>query len=264
MMMQSKTVLGALLFGLAWPLAASAADMAESWPPVISHQRETPVEYGGTWYLRGDIGLILYSEPDLDWTGLPAGNSYTYNSAKFRNSWSIGGGVGMRFDQWFRADITFDYQFDSELSARGSGACAGAGTSCVSAQRGNFAAYTLMANGYVDFATWGGVTPYLGVGIGGAFLEWSNYQDVTTCVSGCAPFTVTTTMLETDERLRLAYSLMLGAAIDVAPKVKIDAGYRFVGIDDGEIVTGTATTGPIRYKDLYTHELRLGLRYDIQ
>ena len=40
-------------------------------------------------------------------------------------------------------------------------------------------AQTVLANGYIDFGTWGGFTPYVGAGVGIARLKSVDYVDTT-------------------------------------------------------------------------------------
>ncbi len=41
-------------------------------------------------------------------------------------------------------------------------------------------AYSLLANAYVDIGTYGIFTPYVGGGLGGTYVKWSNLKN-TSC-----------------------------------------------------------------------------------
>ena len=119
----------------------------------------------------------------------------------------------------------------------------------------NFSAWTLMLNGYYDFGTYSAVTPYIGAGIGVASIKVHDYAS---SLAGSLTFNDKTTN-------NFAWNLMAGAAIAVTDNVKLDANYRFVSL--GEVKTGGASNGggdnPVHYDNLYAHDFRVGLRYDL-
>lgn len=113
-------------------------------------------------------------------------------------------GVGYRFSELFRSDLTVDWTGDY----------------------GSSSAWTVMGNGYVDFAFGQWLKPYLGAGIG-----WGD-------VSRPGP---------DDDGLALAgYA---GLTFDLAPQTELDLGYRYRSI---------AISGP----DFDDHAIRAGLRYN--
>lgn len=238
-----------------------AADMPGRYPTVVPYNREGPVEFGSTWYLRGDIGMAIYSDPSLSYSG-PNPLAYAPARAKLDKTWTAGFGIGARLGQWFRSDVTFDYHMATDYNAGGTDACGGAGTSCAVRATADFSTYTLLLNGYVDLPGFKAITPYVGVGIGGSFVDWTDYTEIETCVSGCAGSA--RTAYSTEDAWRLAYAAMVGAAIDVSPNVKIDAGYRLLGIGNGPINDALPGGGSVDYKSLFAHELRFGLRYEIE
>ncbi|MEZ5841907.1 MAG: outer membrane beta-barrel protein [Hyphomicrobiales bacterium] len=259
-MIRTAIILAA--FAAALPFAAPdarAADMAENWPSVISHDREGPIGFGSGWYLRGDIGMSLYSDPDVSYSG--TGMAMTGSNGKLDKTWAAGVGVGSRIGRWFRTDLTFDYHEATDYTAGGTSECA-TGATCSISAAARFSTYTLLLNGYVDLPAWQEITPYVGVGVGGSFVDWEDYAEVHRCVTGCTG--IGRTAYSTDDRWKLAYAAMVGASIDVAPQIKIDAGYRFLGIGDGNIVDSRPGLQTARYESLYAHELRLGLRYEIE
>lgn len=105
----------------------SAAVAAADYEP-----QPEPVYAPGGWYIRGDIG-IGFSDAD--------------NQPNSEEGFAIGGGLGYRFNEMFRADVTFDGVFDY-----------GFGNGVDS--------YGILANGYIDIPLNWVVTPYVGAGIG--------------------------------------------------------------------------------------------------
>src|ERR1700730_6551289 len=89
--------------------AAFAADMAIAPPP---QYYAPPVQDFGGWYLRGDIGFsnqrvnnIRKSDP----TAYSQISSLT-ETTSFDSGGVFDVGVGYRFDNWFRADVTAQYR----------------------------------------------------------------------------------------------------------------------------------------------------------
>jgi opacity protein-like surface antigen len=138
-----------------------------------------------SWYIRGDAGVGFAD-------GGGGGEALT-----------AGLGVGYHFSELFRSDLTVDWTGDY----------------------GDDSAWTLMANGYVDFA-FGSWTPYIGAGIG-----WGD-------VSRPGP---------DDDGLALAGHA--GLTFALAPQTDIDLSYRYRTI---------SVSGP----DFDDHALRAGLRFN--
>ena len=120
-------------------------------------------------------------------------------------------------------------------------------------------AYSLMANAYVDLGTYGSVTPYVGAGIGGTYVKWSNLRN-TICddpyATGCYG-----SEHGGEKSWRFTYALMAGATIDLTCALKADVGYRFRHVTGGEMFGYVENGGPGRDKGFYSHEARVGARY---
>jgi opacity protein-like surface antigen len=84
-------------------------------------------------YLRGDIGAAL-----LRWNG-----------GDDDEAWSIGGGIGYQVSDFFRTDLTLDWNGDYSI---------GGGQ--------NVSSLAVMGNAYLDWANDSMFTPYLGAGVG--------------------------------------------------------------------------------------------------
>ncbi|SIS74027.1 outer membrane protein [Insolitispirillum peregrinum] len=168
------------------------------------------------------------------------------------NSPIIGAGVGYRFNQYLRTDLTLGYRGGYDINAN----TTQGGTTFNF--KGDVSAITGMANVYVDVAKMGMFTPYVGAGIGFSRNKVSDTDITTTAgVNGS---------LEGDTTTSLAWQVGAGVGIDVAPKWTIDVGYRY--LDLGEAKSGsTATIGGVTVGnatakgDLRAHELQAGVRY---
>ncbi len=160
-----KTMLlaGAMLAPVA--VAAKAADLD---PPAAAD----PSLMG--LYLRADAGWSW-----LDWNGGDNDNNFV-----------AGGGIGYRFTDNFRTDITADWSGDYKV-----------------VPGGEISTTTVLGNLYFDWANDSMFTPYIGVGAG---YGWVN-------ASGGG--------LDDDSGLALGASA--GVAVNLTNNLAIDAGYRF-------------------------------------
>lgn len=172
-----------LLFALILPaVSAVAADME---PPGLMDPPE--VEIGGSkfaegWYLRGDLSYNMVTDAKAaSYRNFNSvGGTYSdvaFDSFRFGKGISPTGGVGYKFNEWVRADLTADY-FGSNLraSSTSSAPCSSAepaGTTCSNAYSATYTALGIMANGYIDLGTVIGITPYVGGGIGVYNVDWA-------------------------------------------------------------------------------------------
>ncbi|SDA83544.1 Opacity protein [Sinorhizobium sp. NFACC03] len=261
--------------GLLLSGAALAADEDLLNAPEITIEKETV----GTSaiYLRGDIGYAPWrGEGDPYYRTFGAGtltyDSVSFDNARFDKPFSGSLGVGYQFTDTFRADLTADY-FEGRFSGSSSSAspCVGqgAGTSCAFSTGADYSALGLMANAYVDFGTLAGFTPYVGGGIGATRLNWDTAIERATCVAGggACGGSPTSTSYEGRDSWRFTYALMAGVSYDLSEQLKLDVGYRYSHIADGEMfgfgaeaLVGAA--GDKGFDDgLSRHEIRAGLRF---
>lgn len=178
-------------------------------------------------YLRADVGYGITMNPD------GANTAGAFTNEDVGNLGVFGGGVGYRFNENLRADLTFSYRPDADVDATTSG-----GTNIASEVDG----MTIMINAYADLGEFSGFTPYVGAGIGYARLETADQ---------------TGTVVNGGVSSNFAWAVMLGTAIDVGmgDATRADLGYRFINL--GEFEQESSTT----YDDLMVHELRAGLRH---
>jgi opacity protein-like surface antigen len=116
--------------------------------------------------------------------------------------------------------------------------------------------YTMMLNAYKDLGNFGGITPYVGAGIG---LAYNRIGETT--------FTETTTRHNTilgHDDLAFAWSLMAGVGYQLSDRAVLDVGYRYLdlGKATSDSVDNTRAYNPrIRFDDLASHEIKVGIRY---
>lgn len=260
----------AFLAGLAASVA-SAEDIEVIEAPELDFSARSTAATG--WYVRGDLGYagwVTGGKPSYT-TYLPDGAVFsreTFDSARFSEPFSYGVGVGYQFNSLLRADLTTDF-FKGRLDGTSDMAtpCSGAepaGTSCRFTHKAGYSAASIMANGYVDLATFMGITPYIGAGAGATHLDWDDLQSTATCQDGSAACSGTGqagATLPGHDTWRFTYALMAGASYDISDRIKIDFGYRFSDLGGGRMFGSGAADGAVGRDDGFRkHEFRIGIR----
>jgi len=212
---------------------AHAADMPRLPPPIV----EEPVPplrdiFLTGWYLRGDIGYRWDRASRV--TGVTGAD---LTNSNFGKDYTVSGGAGFR-SRWLRADLTIDYatgfNYTGTFLAPGD-------------TKAKIQSTSLLVNGYADLGTWYRLTPYIGVGVGAANVYLSNL----TSPGFSGPSAST--------RWNFVWAAMAGVGWTVAHNLIIDFGYRYLSL--GDVKSDSGTTGNVTFKNVYAHELRLGLRW---
>lgn len=109
---------------------------------------------------------------------------------------------------------------------------------------------TLLANVYWDITNFHGFTPYIGGGIGMAFLKTKvNYTYAGTGEYENGSFSDTDTVF--------AGQVGLGCSYAFTDNISADLGYRFLMMGDGDAdIYGIS----MKSKDLYAHQITMGVR----
>ena len=237
---------------------ANAADLYQPEPaaPVV----EQPVIAAASgWYLRGDVSYDITNLRGAQFfQGNRASHQVDFDSADVDNTGNIGVGIGYQVNDYFRVDKTFDYMFSSDFRGSTHGRC-GSGAKCTSKDVSSFSAYSLMANAYVDIYKWGIFTPYVGFGLGGTYVNWSDLKN-TACAtngSGCDD----TVIHKGKDSWRFTYALMAGTSVDINCQFKADLGYRYRHVSGGNMFGYNLKGGPGSDKGFDIHEVRSGVRY---
>lgn len=230
--------------------SAIAADVIEApvepAPVVVEH---APVAASG-WYLRGDIDYHWSDVDDIEYITYTPPGTGAFTSTELDGSWSIGGGVGYRMNDYLRADLTVDYLADADFTGSTSGTCGG--LPCTSVDSSSYSALLVLANAYVDLGTYGGFTPYIGAGIGGAHVSW---DDLNNSVGGVV------TTHGGASNWRFAYALHAGTSYCISDNLDLDVGYRYSHIEGGRMFEFAPIAGPGFDDGIDNHEVRAGLRY---
>lgn len=243
----------AIAAAFAFTTAAHAADYVEpraEMPPEVVYE-EVPY---GNWYIRGDMNYHWSKLRGTEYITygccVPDPGTDDFDETSLKGSLSLGGGVGYRITPYLRTDFTADYWFKSDFRGTSSGTCGG--VPCTSSDESSYEALLLMANAYADLGTYYGITPYVGAGVGGAYLMWDDLENDIGFV----------TTHEGADNWRFAWSLMAGASYCLTNDIDLDLGYRFTQISGGRMFEQAGGVGPGFDDGLNVHEVRAGLRYN--
>lgn len=260
--------LKALLFvSAAMVAAATGARAADMLPPPVSvpHPVYEPADFSG-WYLRGDAGVGVAGSTDHRSSfaaGSPAIPGFAEVTSSLESAAFVGFGLGYRFNNWFRVDATGEYRASSAYSSLNhyTGSPPGC-IECYDQYRATFSGGVFLLNGYVDLGTWAGITPYIGVGVGGSYNVVKDITDhnVTTGTG----FGYGKGSSDWD----FAWALMAGVSYAVTPNLALEMGYRY--LDRGSANTGAIACANSSGGGCYlerqsfkvtSHDLRLGMRW---
>lgn len=254
-----KFILSAAVL-LATTISANAADLLQ--PSPVNKQDFGLRGSSSGWYARADVGAAIFGN-----FGVASTADGPFTDVNLTTSVNLDLGVGYRWNKYFRTDITAGYVGPSQFTGAEPTipvACDGTpGGTCTFSDEADLNVFTSLANLYLDLGTYGGLTPYIGGGVGAAYVSFTDYRSSSSCV-GCAPGFVDTTFgLSGSGAWQFAYQLSAGVAYDLTDNFKIDASYRYLRVRDGIAVRqDDGLAGSFEYDDLSNHLFRLGLRYE--
>lgn len=250
-----KALFVALLAGVAGP--AFAADYYEPQPEVVP-------EIVGGWYIRGHIGMSNQEFDGLESSLYGASSIIDYgwhDEGGFSSAPIFGAGVGYKFNDYLRGDLTVEYRGKSDFNALDYVTDAdGTTTNDFRAKKSE---WVVMANAYADIGTWYGITPYVGAGIGGSYNTISHFRDIN-IINGGGGYA------DDDSTWNFAWALHTGLGIQATERLIIDLGYSFVSLGDGQ--TGSLQNDDpdydidndgFKFNDIYSNDFKLGVRYSL-
>ena len=242
--------------------SAFAADLPLPAPPVFQPP-PAQLAVGGGFYLRGDVGVgitDLRTRPsDFDAANVPP--DARFDKSSLYDAALIDVGVGYRFNDYFRADVTGTYHGAARFGAIESyqGAeYATDGTRSSDSYTASIRTVTGLVNGYIDLGCWYGLTPFVGAGVGVANVKVAGLIDQNG--GGYA---------SDHSQTNFAFALMAGLDFAVTRNLTMELGYRY--LDAGNVQSGAIqcyyTGAPCpqerqHYKLAY-NDIRLGFRYTL-
>jgi opacity protein-like surface antigen len=234
-----------------------------------------PAPSGRAWYLKGTIGM-KNPEPGGIWTdGTGAGDGYdsgifTVHHKDIKSSAMYGFGIGVEHSRWLRFDVTGEYRGKQLFVAQDSynnGAGCGLGVPGANCGTNEYTADLVswigLANVYIDLVTWRGLTPYVGGGVGLAYVDVTGFKDVN--VPAGSVFYGDKDTSTTN----FAWALYAGVSFDVTDQFTLDLAYRYTDLGDARTGRATAYDGSSSYNgleinDITSHDLLLSARYRLE
>jgi opacity protein-like surface antigen len=249
-----KTYALAGILALAASATARAADLPAGLPPMPP--APAPIEVGGGWYLRGDIGM---TNQDADKLGVGDASDADFRTVHldFDSSPLFGVGVGYQFNNWIRADVTGEYRGKSSLHALEHSIV---DIGFVNQFTGTKSEWVGLANLYFDLGTWYGITPFIGAGVGFAHNTIDNFTDVAISTAGLA-------FAGSESKTNFAWALHAGLSFNVTDHLSLELAYRYLNMGDGEtgILVRRDFSGcnciNMKFEDIDSHDLKVGLRW---
>ena len=262
--MRKSSIFAGLALLLAGAANADAADLNGG-----------SIKDGGYGYSQPAIGAAarFYVRGDFTWASQGLGSineapAYNLSQPSIASAHGFGIGAGYYFSPNVRLDVTHDWRSTSDVH--------GSNLDSAATVRGtrNFGIKSdvTLINAYYDFDSRNRFSPYLGVGLG---LSRNQTSDGTIdIVPACAaPACLATFGGAT--KWAAAGAVMAGFSAKLHERMYLDAGYRFMYLGDthtgdvmitrSPVVPGAPTSSPeVKASDLYAHEFRVGIRYDIR
>lgn len=232
-------------------LPAHATDLVDA-PEITT----ASIQPDSGWYARVDMAHSLANDGKgarVLGVGGEVGGGYLSESEDF----SGGAGIGYRFSDILRVDVTARYgSYDVGGAADSEAFC---GVGCRLDMAGRRDIVDLDANLYADLGTIMGVTPYVGAGIGASHIS---YESVAATLCGGGICSEATDIAGRDG-WRASYSLMAGAAYALSNTILLDAGYRYTHTVDGDAFEAGFPGGDLLVQDKGAdrHLVTVGLRF---
>jgi opacity protein-like surface antigen len=222
-------------------------------------------------YLRGDIGIGIqnigrYTQDDV----VQAGG--TFNTPIHNNPVFVGAGIGYRFNNWLRFDLTGEYRSKSGIGVNDRLSFQGfTQIDQLNTYRADLSSVVGLANAYVDLGTFcalGCLTPYVGAGIGVTRNEISGLSDqgVQTFPllgGGSAP---TAGYASNASKTNVAWALMAGVGYEINKNLTLELGYRYLNL--GKAQSGPIqnaflpqASAPLKLRDIDSHDIKIGMRW---
>lgn len=238
--------------------AAEAAD-----PP------EIPIVVLKGWYLRGDIGYSNQQVDDLDNVLFATATDLNFQTLNFEAGPTFGAGIGYRFNNWLRFDVTGEYRGETEFHGFDTWTDA-AGDPRFNDYTAKKSEWLAMANAYLDLGSWHGISPFVGAGIGAVNVKMRSFRDAGIAYGTPGdPTTGFPTMAYAGDHdeWNFAWAVHAGLAFEVTEAFTVELAYRYLDMGDAQTddiiaFDGTNTVdNPMHFEDLTSHDVKLGVRY---
>ncbi|MEJ2375414.1 MAG: outer membrane beta-barrel protein [Pseudolabrys sp.] len=227
--------------------AAHAADLVPLPPP--------PQPCCDNWYLRGYAGVGLNGNYTLDYLQNPANSSdFAFDYQSIADTPFVGGAVGYNWNNWLRFDVSAEYRAKTRVYAFGHYTTGGW---ALDTYEGNLDSWVFLANAFVDLGTWNCFTPFIGAGVGGAYVTLADFSDINPSLAGFG-------VGRNPSEWNLAYAFYAGVSYEVTKSLQVDLTYRYLNygsITDTVDCFGGCNPDSFKFDNLYSNDIMLGLRW---
>lgn len=249
-------------------------------PPQMYQPAPAPVEFGGGWYLRGDVGVGSQEIGKVSGADVERDGGSFYRKSLADTAF-VGAGVGYQFSSFLRFDVTGEYRTATKYDTSDKFkynrffGYREVQTNLTNRYTGDLQSSVFLANGYFDLGTWYGITPFVGAGVGVAHHRIRNAFDNGLiynfdAATGEAINTEATGGIAADaSKTNFAWAVHAGLAYQVSPALKLELAYRYLNMGDAQ--TGTLSCGvvcntgqtfsPLRLKNIESHDFKIGMRW---
>jgi opacity protein-like surface antigen len=185
------------------------------------------------FYLEGSLG---YSLPD----SVDVSVDQVDGELELDDAFVLGGAVGYKFP-WFRLETNVSYRKNDVDKVKADSGDTGGD--------GDVEALVGLVNAYLDLDLDLPVRPFVGGGVGAAYLSVDTGRDSLIDVD--------------DDAGAFAWNLMAGVGYDVTESVALTATYRYLRLEGTDFSADLAgvDAGDLDVDDVSLHEVLLGLRY---
>jgi len=207
-------------------------------------------------------GYTLMEKTQDEWV-----NSYPVLGKKNMNDHAYGGALAVGYDFNKKVQVPvrteLEYAMFSEVSDKKTVWHSSSPTyddlSCI---KQKLQIQTLFVNAYYDFRNSTAFTPYLGGGLGLAFIRakgnysWDQFNSVGDHVDW------ESTSMGAKSTVNFAWNIGAGAAYAINNNISLDMGYRFAGLGGAESKwSDSYVPGRTKTKNVYMHQIMLGARF---
>jgi opacity protein-like surface antigen len=281
-MKKSLMIIAAALFAL----QVAAADLGAADGVYLGVKAGAAVEHGkGEQTVGPGEGEFDDGTTNFDLSSTPFGIAPGIDTS---GSFLVGAQIGYDFhnvhDIPLRIELDYTYRAPDELEMRrtatlpltmddGSNSAFAAPIALNTTHKSKITMQTVMANFLIDFRNYSNFTPYVGAGAGVALLRVKNRDTYSGEDNLGHP--VNATVESSDREANFAWSVGAGVGYSVTENLTVDFGYRFLhagkvtanyDLNIESAVPLVDFSAPVQsgVKDLFTHDVTLGLRYGFE
>ncbi len=250
---------------------ARAADILPPAPKLDDGNGDSALDPNSGWYLRGDVGLDAYNNARFKSASNPlinAGSALQAHNRSNQPNFIAGLGVGYRYNDWLRFDVTGEAHGDAKFATAYSLLDPSSqifgrpgGTLFTGTHSAKLSSYVGLANVYFDVLTWHGITPYAGAGVGIANVHLSSASERGTLIDVNAAATPIVFNAPGGTKTNFAWAVTTGISYDLTTDVKLDLSYRYLNIGSAPSQREHGSLFKVSSASIGEQDIRLGVRW---